>query len=243
MAESGGASTRPSDDRSLRRRVQVTPPGSTGRLLFEESFANLDNWYHEGGGRMSIVEPGTMRLEILGSKAGGIGSHAFCRKDFPDRIAVDYDMKVLTPNGLVIAFVAMAGLDGEDLIEGRLPARTGIFADYVGANAKLRSYHVSLSRYNDKGVHSGVSNWRRNPGLHLMNQGSDACKEIQRWYRIRIVKHDKHVQLHVDGRLAHEFVDPDQLPTPLPTGGKFGFRAIGSDLKLLIRGFRVTALK
>lgn len=221
---------------------RVTPSAAANKVLFAESFVDLENWYHEGGGRVSIAEPGTMRLEIQGSRQGSVGSHVFCRKDLPDRVAVEYDMKVLNRNGLVIAFVGMAGLHGEDFITGGLPARTGVFADYVGAQASVRSYHVSLSRYNDKAVHTGVSNWRRNPGLHLMSQGPDLCKEIQRWYHIRIVKDGKRVQLQVNNEPAHGFVDPDQLPIPLPTAGKFGFRAIGSDVAVLIRGFRVESL-
>lgn len=44
-----------------------------------------------------------------------------------------------------------------------LPQREGIFRDYI-LNPNLRSYPVSVSRYDDKGVHTGVryyGNWRR----------------------------------------------------------------------------------
>jgi hypothetical protein len=214
-----------------------------GEVLYEEAFGDLNAWHHEGAGELTLPEPGTMKLTILGSRQGGPGCQGFCRKTFPDQIAVEYDLKVLSPNGLVITFVAMAGLHGEDLISGGLPKREGIFADYVGADSPLKSYHVSVSRYGDDGVHTGVSNWRRNPGLHLMAQGPDLCKEIDRWYRIRIVKDGQHLQLQVDGKLAHEFTDPDELPTPLPTEGKVGFRAIGSDVRALVRRFRVVALR
>ena len=214
-----------------------------GQELYRATFENLDDWYHEGAGELKLEAPGTMRLDILGSKQGGAGSMAFCRQDFPDQIALEYDLKVLSPNGLVITFVAMQGLHGEDLITGGLPARTGIFADYVGKDAALQSYHVSVSRYNDKGEHTGVSNWRRNPGLHLMAQGPDLCREIERWYKVRIVKDGPHLQLQVNGQLAHEFTDPNELETPLPTAGKIGFRAIGSDVRALVRNLRVVALR
>lgn len=215
-----------------------------GQVLYEEPFANLDNWHHEGQGelRLDADEPSTLRLEIVGSKQGAEGSMAFCRTDFPDHIALEYDLKVLTPNGLVITFVAMQGLHGEDMIRD-LPGRTGIFADYVGRDAKLKSYHVSVSRYDDRGVHTGVSNWRRNPGLNLMAQGPDLCQEIGQWYRIRIVKDGPTVQLQVNGEVAHGFVDPQTLESPLPTAGKIGFRAIGSEVKALVRNLRVVALR
>jgi hypothetical protein len=219
------------------------PLAPRGETLFEEAFTNLDGWYHEGSGKILIESPGTMRLSLTGSRQGGVGCHAFCRRDFPDNIAVEFDLKVLTSNGLIITFVAMAGLNGEDMITGGLRPRTGLFKDYVGQDAAVRSYHVSVSRYNDKGRHTGTSNWRRNPGLNLMAQGTDLCREIGRWYHVRIVNNGRHCQLQVDGRLAHEFVDPGTLPTPLPTGGKIGFRAIGSDVHALVRNFRVVAMR
>ncbi len=216
----------------------------TGPVLFEDDFRRgLGNWYHEGAGRMVIERPGIMRIEIIGSRQGGAGCQAFCRKDFPDHIAIEYDLKVLTKNGLIITFFAMQGLHSEDMIAGGLPPRQGVFKDYTGPDAALKSYHVSISRYGDTGEHTGVSNWRRNPGLHLMGSGPDLCREIGQWYRIRIVKDGLHCQLQVNGVLAHEFTDPNELDLPLPTEGKVGFRAIGSDVRALIRNFRVRALR
>ena len=214
-----------------------------GKVLFEEKFENLDSWRHEGGGIMKLDagEKGALRLECVGSGQGKVGAQAFCLKDFPDGVAVEYDLKVLTKNGLVIAFLAMKGSKGEDLFDAALPARTGVFGDYV-RNDRLVSYHVSVSRYDDKGEHTGVSNWRRNPGLVLMKEGPDLCQEINRWYRIRLIKDGGHCQLGVDGKLAHEFTDPGELKSPLPADGKIGFRAIGSDVRLLIRNLKVTAL-
>ena len=215
-----------------------------GKVLLEEKFENLEGWRHEGGGRMALddKEPGTLRLECLGSKQGGAGAQAFCLKDFPDGVAIEYDLKVLTKNGLVITFLAIKGAKGEDLFSPELPKRTGVFGDYVRSE-RLVSYHVSVSRYDDKGVHTGESNWRRNPGLNMMKSGEDLCKEINRWYRIRLVKDGGHCQLGVDGKLAHEFTDPGELKTPLPADGKVGFRAIGSEVRMLVRNFKVTALK
>jgi hypothetical protein len=212
-----------------------------GRVLFEEHFKDLDNWHHEGTGRIFIPESGLLRIECISSQQGDMGTQAFCRLDFPDSIAIEYDLKVLTNYGLIITFVAMMGLEGQDMLTA-LPPRKGMFKEYTGNDAGLRSYHVSISRYDDAGNHTGVSNWRRNPGLHLMSQGPDLCKKIQRWYRIRIVKNGHHCQLGVNGQLAHEFIDPGDIATPLPTDGKVGFRAIGANVQALIRNFRVVAL-
>ncbi len=214
-----------------------------GNVLFEDDLrSGLDNWHHEGTGKLSIPKPGVMLLDCTGSRQGGPGCQAFCRRDFPDGIALEYDLLVKKSNGLVITFLAMRGLNGEDVITD-LPPRDGIFMDYVGEDARMRSYHVSVSRYNDKGEHTGVSNWRRNPGLHLMGQGEDLCREVGRPYHIRIVKDGSHCQLVVDGRLAHEFTDPRELPDEMPAGGKVGFRAIGADVIAEVRNFRVQALR
>jgi len=215
-----------------------------GKVLFEENFADLKNWRHEGGHKLLLddKEKGALRLECIGSGQGKRGTQAFCLKDFPDGIAVEFDFKALTKKGLLLCFVAMKGIDGGDMFDPEQPKREGVFDDYV-RNPKLRSYHVSISRYGDEGVHTGVSNFRRNPGLHLVGQGPDLCKTINTWYRIRLVKDGGHLQLGVDGKLAHEFTDPQTLNTPMPDSGKVGFRVIGADVRALIRNFKVTALR
>jgi len=222
-----------------------------GEVLFADDFAyGLGKWRHEGIGRLEIVAHEqanrhalgrALRIDCTGSQQGGAGCHAFCVEDFPDGIALEYDLFVHERNGLFITFIAMCGLRGEDMFS--LPPRSGVFKDYTGEDALLRSYHVSVSRYDDEGAHTGVSNWRRNPGLHLVGQGPDLCKEIGRQYRMTIVKDGPHLQLGVDGTLAHEFVDPQELPDRLPEGGKFGFRAIGSKMIAEVSRVRVRKLR
>ena len=218
----------------------------TGPVLFADDFTGgLSEWHHEGTGTIGIVrwDDGrcALRLDCTGSRQGGAGCHAFYRPDIPDGVAIEYDLLVRQSNGLVITFVAMMGLDGEDMLDD-LPPRDGLFKDYTGDDARMKSYHVSVSRYDDDGVHTGVSNWRKNPGLHLVGQGPDLCKDIGRRYAIRIVKDGPRCQLGVDGVLAHEFSDADLTPALLPAAGKVGFRAIGSSVVADIADFRVRAL-
>ena len=212
-----------------------------GAVLYEEPFRTLNNWHHEGRGELSQPEPGLMQLNCVGSRQGSAGCMAFCRIDFPDSICIEYDLKALTTNGLVITFVATRGRRGEDMIT-ELPKREGIFADYI-YNPNLRCYHVSVSRYNDKGVHTGVSNWRRNPGIFLMAQQPDLCKEPRRWYHVAIVKKGGLLQMAVDGKLAGGFIDPDEIPEPMPSAGKIGFRAIGAKVLAQVKNLRVTAIE
>jgi hypothetical protein len=212
-----------------------------GKILFEDDFENLDNWHHEGGGKLSQPEKNMLQLNCLESSQGNAGCMAFCREDFPDNICVEYDLRAVSSKGLIITFIASKGRNGEDMIT-ELPARKGIFADYI-FNPRMRSYHVSVSRYNDKGEHTGVSNWRRNPGIFMMAQQEDLCKEINTWYHISIIKKKSLLQLGVNGKLAGGFIDPDEIPEPIPSDGKIGFRAIGSEVIAQIKGFKVKSLK
>ena len=216
---------------------------ATGEILYQEKFSNgLEQWHHEGAGEITQPESGIMQLNCIGSAQGGAGCHAFCRQDFPDDIALSFDLRILTSNGLLITFLALQGLNGEDAIEG-LPPREGYFREYVRVDARLKSYHVSVSRYNDRGEHTGVSNFRRNPGLFLVGQGPDLCKEIGRQYRITIIKSGRNGQLGVNGEVAHQFTDWQNGSAPIPAEGKIGFRAIGSEVIAQISNLTVTALR
>ncbi|NLF94981.1 MAG: DUF1961 family protein [Oligosphaeraceae bacterium] len=230
----------PGQEKLWGKPVRSTLPAATGKILYQDNFSDLSNWQHEGIGNLSTPEPGTMQLNCLGSKQGREGCMAFCRTDFPDHIKIEYEVKALSRRGLIIIFIAARGRNGEDMLTG-LPPRSGIFADYIH-NEAMRSYHLSVSRYNDKGEHTGVSNWRRNPGIFLMGQQEDACRQINTWYRIAIVKKGPLLQLSVNGEPAGGFLDPQEIPEEIPTAGKIGFRTIGSEVHMQIRNFRVTAL-
>lgn len=213
-----------------------------GQIIFQDNFENLENWHPEGFIEgVTRLEPGTMRLDCSGSEQGGIGCMAFCKKDFPDSICIEFGFYMEEKNGLVIVFCGMMGLNGEDAIIG-LPLRDGTFDEYTGKDASIRSYHVSISRYDDDGIHTGVSNWRRNPGLHLMAQGEDFCKEIRKKYHIALIKAGPICQLQVNGKVASGFTDPQTSPDKIPTSGKVGFRAIGNKAIARISNFKVTAL-
>lgn len=210
-------------------------------MLLDEPFHNLDRWHLEGLTAGVSLQDGMLRLACEGSRQGLEGVMAFTKYDFPDHLAIEYDLLVEHRNGLLITFVAMQGVNGEDAVTG-VPVRTGVFNDYVGENASTRSYHVSICRYDDAGVHTGVSNWRRNPGLHLMTSGQDLCREIGTPYHVRIIKAGPACAVEVDGQPGAHFTDPQTLPGPIPTVGKIGFRAIGSRAVFRISNLKVVAL-
>lgn len=213
-------------------------------LLHTDDFAGFDAWHHEGIGEIVPAPDGGMRLHCLASKQGGPGCMAFFRPDLPDQVAIEYDLTIRSQGGLVINYIAIRGLNGEDMIADadRLQPRTGIMANYYALKWGLQSYHVSVSRFNDTGEHTGTSNWRRNPGCLLIGHGLDPVGELNRPYHIRLTKDAGACQLYVDGLFAHGFIDRDTSRYPIPDTGKFGFRLIGSDVMADVARFRVRSI-
>ena len=209
--------------------------------LHADDFGDFSNWHHEGVGELAEAPEGGMRLHCFGSRQGGRGCMAFFRPTLPDQVAMEYDIIVRSHGGLVINYLAIRGMNGEDMIEDvdKLGAREGIMANYWDLKWGLQSYHVSYSRFNDKGEHTDTSNWRRNPGCQMMAQGRDLCTEINRSFHIRVVKDLGHCQLWVDGAFASGFFDRNTARFPIPDTGKFGFRLIGSDVMADVANFRI----
>ncbi len=215
------------------RPVNVTET----KTIFTDEFKNLDNWQHEGIGFLNQPDSNIFQINCVGSSQGNEGCMAFCKTDFPDSIVIEYDLFIMETNGLVINFIAGQGRHGEDMLT-ELPERRGVFDDYI-RNPDLRSYHVSISRYDDSGKHTGVSNWRRNPGIFLMAQQPDLCKEPRVWYHIKILKLGSILQMWVDNNFAGGFEDLNEIPEPIPQSGKFGFRAIGSLVRAQVKNLQV----
>lgn len=213
--------------------------------LFTDSFADARHWIHEGVGAIAVLPGGGMQLHCKGSEQGAEGCMAFFRHPLPDAIAIEYDIVIHSHGGLVINFLGLRGRNGENPFAPGSPLkpRTGIFANYFDAAWGLQSFHVSFSRFNDDGIHTSTSNWRRNPGLLLVGHGTDAVQQIGRRYRIRLTKDLGHAQMFVDGAFAHACIDRDSSRYPIPDHGWFGFRLIGSDVKADIFDFRVARVE
>ena len=124
--------------------MTTTAPTSKPSVLLEENFRNLDRWHLEGRTEGVSLADGQLRLACEGSEQGAVGTMAFLKENFPDNIAVEYDLVVENHNGLLITFIAMTGLKGEDAIT-EAPKRKGVFPDYFDGT---RSYHVSICRSN-----------------------------------------------------------------------------------------------
>jgi hypothetical protein len=214
--------------------------------LHADDFAGgFDRWHHEGIGQLAPAPGGGMRLHCHGSQQGAHGCMAFFRSDLPDGVAMEYDLVVRSHGGLIINYLAIRGIKGEDMIRdaAKLRPREGIMPNYYSAFWGLQSYHVSISRFGDDGKHSNTCNFRRNPGLLLMCHGVDLVQTIGQKYHIRVTKCRGHCALFVDEQNALGFVDRDTSRYPIPEGGKFGFRLIGSDVMADVSNFAVYKLK
>jgi len=214
-------------------------------LLYSDDFESREHWHHEGIGELAAAPEGGMRLHCHGSRQGGRGCMAFFRPTLPDQVAYEYDITVRSHGGLVINYLAIRGLNDEDMIEDAhmLRPREGIMANYYALKWGLQSYHVSFSRFGDDGKHTGTSNWRKNPGAALIGHGNDLVTEVNRTFHMRVSKDWGHCQCYVDGRYAHGFIDRDNVTEKIPDTGKFGFRLIGSDVMADIHHFRVCRIE
>ena len=65
----------------------------------------------------------------------------WCPRDFPDRLVAEWEMQVLSKEGLCITFFAAEGRKGEDILSPTLPKRTGIFRQYT--QGAINCYHIS----------------------------------------------------------------------------------------------------
>jgi len=214
--------------------------------IHADDFTGSDGglWHHEGIGGIERRGDGVMSLACVGSVQGSQGCMAFFRPTLPDQVCIEYTLTVLSHGGLVINYIALRGVNGEDAIadRDRLEPRTGIMANYYARRWGLQSYHVSVSRFNDAGEHTGTCNWRRNPGCLIMAHGFDAVRELHRPYRVTLIKDAGHLALFVDGQHLHGFIDRDTRRGPIPDEGKFGFRLIGSDVAAEVGNFRVSRI-
>jgi hypothetical protein len=211
-------------------------------LLHSDDFSGgCAGWRHEGIGGLAPGPQGGMRVHCNTPAGSSLGCMAFFHAPLPDPVAVEYDLTVLRHGGLVINYLAMRGAAGEDALADahRLPPRDGLMANYWSRQWGLRSYHVSISRFSSSGEHSGTSNWRRNPGCYLMAHGHDFVRQLDRPYRIRLVKDAGHCALYVDGECAHGFVDRDTRRGAIPDTGHFALRLRGADVAVDVNRFRV----
>lgn len=197
----------------VRKLAALLAPGravlqaGVGGSLFRDEFKGaLAAWKSYGGGEAAATN-GKLKL-------AGAGNTLWLEKDFGDAILAFYYTPVKSGGDGAGALFAYPGAP----MPGKtFEASAGNMNNY---NLGINTYHVSLFRGN-----SGKTNIRRTGlGLKMCSTVSpDACAELGRRYRVEIVKRAETIQVHVDGKLIHHYVDIG-VYGPVPVKGRFGIR-------------------
>lgn len=187
---------------------------------------DVEDWVMEGPGEIGF-EDGWMMMRSTKPDAGpGENGHiVFWRPEkLPDSFVAEWEVQLLNDPGLLIAFFAAMGKDGEDLFDPALPDRDGTFRHYV--KGAIRCYHISYYSNPEHEPGRTTTNMRKNPPAMMVDQGPVGIPPgSDRIHEVQLVKLGDEVQLSVDGRIAIRWTDDDPERFGDPYGaGYFGLR-------------------
>lgn len=186
-------------------------------LLYSNPLAeenDVQGWVMEGPGRIEFQD-NWMSMD----SPEEAGHHVFwCPKVFPDNFVARWQVQHLEDDhGLCIVFFAAMGSDGGSIFDDGLPPRDGDFQQYV--NGAIRNYHVSYYANTPWNPDRGTANLRRNPGMHLLQEGEAGIPTASRSiHTITLVKDGGHIRLWVDDRKVVDHRDDSDHGPPLAQG-------------------------
>ncbi|MCL2646305.1 MAG: YesU family protein [Phycisphaerales bacterium] len=209
------------------------PPAPVGKLVYEDNFANLENWLSEGPHTVEVKDH-KLHIQTTGEQ---IGQYVWLKKDVPNDFRVEFDMtpsEKASDKGFYLIFFCQQGVKGEDILSddlqnNYLPAKSWKpfqdFDKYVSqANRKqfhesrIRGYHTSYLR-----GESATCNLRKNPGLILLKQEKLTEKlPKNKVAHVVLTKIGGHIHLEVNGNVFMDYTDAKDIYT----GGRFGLRAV-----------------
>jgi hypothetical protein len=216
--------------------------GRLGAVIFESSLALTEDvmgWVMEGPGQIDFAS-GWMTLQSE-RPTGGDGNIVFwCPHDFPERFVAEWEVEVLSQQGLCISFFAAAGSQGEDLFAPTLRKRTGVFRQYTQSD--IDCYHISYFANAPSAPGRITSNMRKNSGFHVVTNGPPGIAPGQQGaHDVLLIKDGDRMHMQVDGRVVIDFLDDGKRYGPVLGAGKIGFRQM-SPTVARYRRFRVQAL-
>jgi hypothetical protein len=205
--------------RELGRSNQVP----RGKLLYENSLSGIaEGWFMEGPGQVEHSD-GWMRM--FSQRSSGPNGHFvyWCPQDLPDSYFAEWEIQLLSENGLCIVFFSAQGRDGRDILDPALAPREGIFTRYHSGD--IDCYHISYYANNTNAPSRITSNLRKNCGFYLAANGPPGIPPRSREiHSVQLRKDGDHIVLAVDGRTVIDHFDDGRALGPVLRGGKIGFR-------------------
>ncbi len=209
--------------KSKPKIFQVTPKST----LFADDFSSLsDQW--------KVFGKGEVKAENKQLHLNGNGISVFCMKPF-DNALISFDFKPIASEGIgsgcLFAFPAIP------LTPNGYESSSGPMVDY---NYGIETYHVSLYRGT-----TGCSNLRKTGrGLRMLSTViPDPCAQLGKTYHVEILRSQSTIQIYVDEKLIHSYLDGGVYGTPLEKGC-FGIRLFsGSNMEATLANFQVSKLE
>lgn len=213
--------------------AQAAPPDEApalklGKVLYEEDFSKgMDDWWVEGGQKV-WVQDGALHMQANPPKRGepGFVCTAWCKRQFPGDVVVEYDATVLDSaieaNNINFFLCYSHPEEGKTLLSTREDRADANYRKYHDLNGYIFTFLKSFPR--DKHAHPdgtrmGRYRMRRCPGFQLLTETyADYC-ERGVTYHCKIVKKGGYVAFYVDGKKYLEETDPAPLE-----GGQIGLR-------------------
>ncbi len=187
------------------------------RLVFGDSFADMDEWVNLTPQTRWAVQDGT----LVGEWAPG-GSTLWSRREFGGDLFIRFRARVLEPEdewrtekmpdggkNLNFRFL-VSGPDGVDIRE--------VYRD-------LAQQATGPNRIGDDQYEGYFFTWtwrharlRRSPGYENVSERRDVLPEVGENYTIEVLKRGGHIRYAVDGEVLHDWVDDDPFER-----GRIGF--------------------
>ncbi|MFW6133580.1 MAG: DUF1961 family protein [Planctomycetota bacterium] len=202
---------------------ELDPAPWRGEKLFEiplDAPEQIANWRMEGPGEVTFHD-GWMRMRSTTPDAPGKEGHIvhWPDVDLPADFLLEFDVRVLSDNGLNIVFFCAKGRDGRDALDPTLSERTGIFGHYTQGD--INCYHVSYFA----GGGRTTSNLRKNHGFYLVDNGPIGIRSGSREiHHVALLKCGGTIRLGIDGRRVIDWHDDGRHYGPVLGDGKVALR-------------------
>lgn len=194
-----------------------------GDLVFENPLGSpedIEGWRMEGPGEVEFHD-GWMRMWSTTPDAPGNEGHLvhWCPEDHPADFLLEFDVRILSDNGLNIIFFCAKGRGGEDALDPNLSERTGIFGHYTMGD--LNCYHTSYYA----GPGRTTTNMRKNHGFYLVDNGPIGIQSGDHdIHHVGLLKKGGTIRVTVDGRCVMDWHDDGRQYGPVLGAGKLALR-------------------